>query len=341
MLLLRLGLLAVLLLVAPTVARWMRRLPTALRVAATLLAALALAGTWSAVSHSAVRSGPRAYELLDAIHLVATASWLGGLLALALVVLRPGRAEECEPLTRHFSTTAAVAVVVMVTTGVLAAVRQVGSLAALSDNTYGRLLVVKAVLVVGILLLAGVARYLLLSRGVRRWSALRTVVTVEAALGSVVLVVTAALVTTEPAQAAHAQLLASRSTPVTARASVSSRSIATVALSGSVPFDSGTGPAGRGVVQVDVVSTRPGPTEIHLTVLSTAGRALPLLRVAAALRRQDGSRTSSPVVLELLATGHYVSRGARLGTAGQWQLGIALQLPSGATAVAVAGIPVR
>jgi hypothetical protein len=150
-------------------------------------------------------------------------------------------------------------------------------------------------------------------------------VATEATLGAVVLAVTSVLVTTEPpAPRAPAPVLAATAQPT--------------GLSGEVPYAAGTE---KGTVQLEVLSTRPGPTELHLTVVSTQGQLQPLRRISVALRPQGPAAKAIPVELSELVPGHYVSEGARLPAVGQWQLGMALQLPSGATALAFAGIAVR
>jgi copper transport protein len=172
---------------------------------------------------------------------------------------------------------------------------------------------------------------------------LRRVVLAEAGLGIAVLTVTSVLVTTEPARAAHDQILAARraSSVSTTRAQVSSQALTRASLSGTVPYDAGIGAPGKGTVQVSVAPTRPGPTQIHLTFLDAQGGPQPLIRLAVALRPVTGERTTEAVSFTRLAVGHYVSEGAAFVTTGSWQLGIALGLPGGAAALAIAGVVVR
>jgi copper transport protein len=315
------------------------------RLATGLLLGLGglVASTWSAVSHS---EAALPLVVLDVVHLVATAVWLGGLAALGLVVLRETDAHAARDAVERFSSAAVVAVVVLVSTGCVQAWRQTGSLAALSDNDYGGLLLGKVSLVAVTLLLAGFARFRILrsrSQTAPQLGRLRRVVLAETGLGIAVLTVTSVLVTTEPARATHSQLLAARraSSVAAARAQVSSTALTSQSLSGAVPYDAGTGPAGTGTVKVSVTPTRPGPTEIHLSVLDARGEPRSLTRLEVALRPLAGDRSAVAVTFTRLAPGHFVSEGASFRAAGPWQLGIALGLPGGASAIAIAGVVVR
>jgi copper transport protein len=91
----------------------------------------------------------------DALHVGAAAAWLGGLLFLVALTLPRGAAatEPAAPLDgtvaalRRMSRVATVSVAVVVATGVFQSWRQVGSLDALRDSDFGRILLVKVGLV--------------------------------------------------------------------------------------------------------------------------------------------------------------------------------------------------
>ena len=332
--------LALLVAIAPLGWGLLRR-PSSIATGLVLALGALLASTWTAISHS---DGAPPLMVLDVVHLVATAVWLGGLAAMGLVVLRKTEADDARAAVDRFSSAAVVSVVVLVATGCVQAWRQTGSLAALGDNGYGELLLSKVSLVAVTLVLAGIARFRILRPGsALKLGSLRRVVLAEAGLGIVVLTVTSVLVTTEPAREAHSQLLAARQAKSVsaARAQVSSTALTSASLSGDVPYDAGIGTAGKGTVQVSVTPTRPGPTQIHLTFLNAAGQAQPLLRLAVALRPLTGDHTTEAVTFTRLGPGHYVSEGAAFSGVGQWQLGIALELPGGASDVAIAGVVVR
>ena len=81
---------------------------------------------------------------VDALHLVAGAVWLGGLVGLALTLPSlAGRQEAAAALISRFSTAAATVLAGLVLSGAFLAWRIVGSWAGLVDNGYGQLLLVK------------------------------------------------------------------------------------------------------------------------------------------------------------------------------------------------------
>jgi copper transport protein len=88
--------------------------------------------------------------LVDLAHIAGGALWVGGLIALAVVLGRGAAAQDAEELglvLRRFSTAAAWAVGVIVASGVFQAWRQLGSWKALTDTDYGTLLLLKVTLV--------------------------------------------------------------------------------------------------------------------------------------------------------------------------------------------------
>jgi len=135
-------------------------------VALGLLTTPGLAGHAAATGSALVGMG------LDVSHLAAASVWLGGLAVLA-VLLVPGLtpdepAGEIRRIARSVSALAFGAVVVVVASGVIQSIRQVGSFYALFNTSYGTILLVKVGLVVILLGVASVSRRLLLGRfGVR------------------------------------------------------------------------------------------------------------------------------------------------------------------------------
>ena len=109
---------------------------------------------------------------LDVGHLLAAAVWLGGLALLAALLL-PGlpqadRPPDIWPIAMSVSAIAFSAVVVVVGTGVVQSIRQVGSLYALFNTTYGRTLLVKIALVIVLVGVGALSRRIVLGRwGVR------------------------------------------------------------------------------------------------------------------------------------------------------------------------------
>ena len=124
---------------------------------------------------------------LDAVHLLAAGLWAGGIAALA--VLRPPggwRSTEARVLLARFTPVALGAFAATVVAGGLEAITQLGSIQALFDTAYGRVLLVKMALVALMLPLSAMA-----------WRLKRPHVRVEAALAAGV-VAAAALLSSFP-----------------------------------------------------------------------------------------------------------------------------------------------
>ncbi|MFD4571518.1 copper resistance CopC/CopD family protein [Streptomyces sp. NPDC058417] len=124
-------------------------------VTGTVLA-VALALTWAGAEHASAGIQVPAAMVSSVLHILATAAWIGGLTAL-LVLLR--RTVVPAAVAVRFSRLATVCVVVLALTGLYQSWRGLGTLGALTDTEYGRVLLAKLALV-SLLPLAGA-----LSRG--------------------------------------------------------------------------------------------------------------------------------------------------------------------------------
>ena len=130
--------------------------------AASLGLALAIALTTTLTGHAADWGDLTLSAGIDWVHVVATTAWTGGLIALALAVLRearqwpPGVLGGC---MRRFSRLARFCVTAVVATGLYNAWVQLPGPAALVTTIYGRALAVKLVLVLGLLWWGAVNRY--------------------------------------------------------------------------------------------------------------------------------------------------------------------------------------
>jgi len=118
--------------------------------------AAALAATWAAADHAGQGIQVPMSVVSDTIHLTSVAIWLGGLTMLATIVLRrpksagtpasrKGRMATAETVraAERFSAIALGCVGAILLTGTYQAWRNVGTLPALFDTTYGRLLLIK------------------------------------------------------------------------------------------------------------------------------------------------------------------------------------------------------
>ncbi|MFJ9588886.1 copper resistance CopC/CopD family protein [Streptomyces acidicola] len=122
-----------------------------------------LALTWAAAEHASAGIQVPAAMTSSVLHLLAMAAWLGGLTALLTVLYRAPESLSATVVAR-FSRLAFLSVTVLVLTGVYQSWRGLGSWAALTETTYGRLLIAKLCAVVLLLAAAGVSR-----RWTARW----------------------------------------------------------------------------------------------------------------------------------------------------------------------------
>jgi copper transport protein len=156
-LLLLLLLVAVLRVWVQGVAAWRR---TSAWVAVGVLAA-ALMVTPALSGHAAAGPDGAVGAVVGVVHFSAAAVWFGGLVLLGTCVLPRAEVGLLRAVPR-FSSVAFTAMVVILVTGMVQSWRQVGSLQALGETAYGRLLVAKVA--VFLLLLAVAARSRVLVR---------------------------------------------------------------------------------------------------------------------------------------------------------------------------------
>lgn len=295
---------------------------------APLVAAVAATGTiygLAATTHEAAGPGAGWGTLIMLLHIGAASIWLGavGALVWTLVARRRLPAATAEPdialVLGRLAQLASAAGVAVVASGVLAALIEVPSLAALTSTEYGRLLSLKAVLVAALLAVAAFNALVAAPRRARGTAhagslELGRSVSMELVVGAVVLLAAAALSQLAPAGAAvaaratEARIAASDnpSDAVTAMSSLDG-SILTLTLA---PVE-----AGPNQVDVDVPVALRGarPTMVRLVDQSGAVRA------TAALSRtgQDGSE----VAFEAFAT--------ITPTPGDWTASVVVATPGG------------
>ena len=136
---------------------WNKAFPQ--RIWATLLTPAALF-TFAASSHAAAASGSGWAVAADFAHLVAAAVWAGGLIFLARLLLQLHRRRSLpDPdwmvlLLTRYSLSAQIAVFVLALTGLFGSFVQLPDAPSLFTTTYGRVLLIKLMIVAAILALA-------------------------------------------------------------------------------------------------------------------------------------------------------------------------------------------
>lgn len=183
-----------------------------------LVPALLALGAPVLVGHSQV-IGPRALMIaLDLGHLLAGSFWAGGLvglllfLAAARVVTRGedgAGAVRAAHVVERFSRLAVWTVVLLATSGTVMAIRIVGSFDTLFSTGYGWTLLAKLAILVPVLAVAGYNRFRLLPAiaarpaGQQQWRCLTRTLRSEAALLTVVLLITGFLTNLSPGHEHH------------------------------------------------------------------------------------------------------------------------------------------
>ena len=180
-----------------------------------LLAGLLMLLTISLGSHAAAQPEPVLPILSDWLHLTAASIWVGGLIYFLTGLTATRRLQKIErrqltaTLIPKFSALALLSVGVLVLTGLYATILHVGSLEALVSSTYGRVLLVKLILIVPMLIL-GAINLLVTRPGMKesesaggegdKVSGFRRLVTSEVTLAIAVLLSVGILTTLPPAQ---------------------------------------------------------------------------------------------------------------------------------------------
>jgi copper transport protein len=273
--------------------------------------------TWPLAGHPAASPAPAVSVVVDAVHLGSMAVWLGGLVMLAIFLLRRADERELDAILPIWSRWAALAVAALLLAGTVQGLIEVATPKALVDTTYGRLLLAKIVLFV---LVIGVAAY---SRSlVRRRAAagapgtMRRAVLVELLITAVVLGVSATLVQTTPARTASADVA---STPV----GYFSTTLASPLYSLQVELD----PAER------------GNNSLHLYAYTKDNRPQPVKEWRATAALPSAGIESIEIPL-LPLTDNHVTGEISLPASGQWQLRFTVRISDIDQATVTATVPI-
>lgn len=279
----RLGALAVFLVLLRTRNPWLLAVP--------LVAALATPGL---AGHAGTTSPVALNVVADTLHMAAAAAWAGGLVVLWRTALRAmpegdGDSDEAVALVRRFSTMAMAAVGLLVVTGSWRSYVEVRSLDALDAN-YGVVLLIKIGLFLPLVGL-GFANQRMLRGAADVFSRLRRNVAAETALAVVVLVVTALLVNLPPARTEAGGGIYQESTQL-------------------------------GANRLDVLVTpgKVGENEVHLTAFTPAGAPAAIDSMTVLFTLPEEGIGPIEATGTLLAPGHFVVQGRQLSVAGRWVL---------------------
>jgi copper transport protein len=266
----------------------------------------------------------------NVLHVLAVGAWLGGIVVL-LTVLRHATARlEAADRTRllaagvaRFSTLAGVAVAVILASGVAQSLLAIDAFSQLLDTAYGRAVLIKFALLVGIVGLGWMnrSRHLPALHAAaagdeapgRAGVALRRTLRGELAIAAVVLAATGALAGYPPAEAVS---------------------------SGPFSTDATLGPAR---LELTVEPARVGPNEVHLYLFNRRdGRQYDRTKELLVNASLDG-KDIAPIDLDArrAGPGHYVVTSAAFGLRGRWTVQIAARVSDFDEYRATVKVPIR
>ena len=124
------------------------------RRAFALTLVVVIAGTMVAQSNAIGGHWEIAKIAATGLHVLATCAWLGGLVALAAVLIPGDKIQELDQLIPRFSRVAQLSVVTLIVTGIVHALAVAGGVSELTSSRYGLVLLIK-VSIFGLMLLIG------------------------------------------------------------------------------------------------------------------------------------------------------------------------------------------
>ncbi|MGW9193206.1 copper resistance CopC/CopD family protein [Micromonospora chersina] len=274
--------------------------------------------TWPLAGHPAASPAPAVSVVVDAVHLGSMAVWLGGLVMLAVFLLRRADERELDAILPIWSRWAALAVAALLLAGTVQGLIEVATPKALVDTTYGRLLLAKIVLFALVVGVAAYSRSLVRRRtAAGRPGSMRRAVLAELAITAVVLGLSATLVQTTPAR--------------TATADVAGAPAGYFSTTLSSPIYS---------LQVELDPAETGSNSLHLYAYTKDNRPQPVQewKATAALP----SAGIEPITVPLLPlTDNHATGEISLPAAGQWQLRFTVRTSDIDQATVTATVPVK
>ncbi len=242
------------------------------------------------------------------VHLGAMALWVGGLCLVAFGVER----NQTVSTAVRFSPFALGAVVALTITGAFNGWRQVGDIAAITESSYGRWLIVKLVVVTGVVAAAVIARRLVRHPAALSGPAPATLESVGAAAAPVS--ITPAVRRAVSVEVAGMVLVL----------------IATAGLTGATPPRQATAASAVDVTvtavrddlnaQIDLLPAVTGGTTMHVTILAGAGIVEPADEITVTAELAD--QQIGPIEIPTVPAGpnHVTTNEANFPLAGRWTL---------------------
>lgn len=289
--------------------------------ALALVGAAVAAGSFAAAGHTQAGSDRVMASVADLVHLWAVAIWVGGVVLLALrlrsTASDPAR-ERTVAVVGRFSSMVTWSIVAVGATGGVLSWREVGSLGALTDTGYGRLLLAKVLVVAWVAVLGAYNHFRLvpaLGRGKAAAALLqlRTTVALEVVSLAAVVAIAAVLVVVTPGR--------------------------TEAGPGVVERVVELGEAGS--VQVTVAPARAGSNQIHLYLFDRDGRPAEIAESLAVVLTLPPAQLG-PIEREAVRAGpaHLQLDTDDLAVAGTWTVELRVRLDRFTEVKGTAEVPI-
>jgi putative copper export protein/nitrogen fixation protein FixH len=160
-------------------------------------------------SHAAASGSVLFNVIVQWLHVLAVGTWLGGLVALLLLIVRRGPPNEAiGRAARRFAWSATVGIAIVAVTGVLRAIAEVGTFDQLFSTTFGLVIVAKSALFVALAGLGALNHFRHVPRAERSTHWLRRLGSTEVTIGIVVLLLSSTLVNLAPPSEVNASQVA-------------------------------------------------------------------------------------------------------------------------------------
>ncbi len=295
---------------------WARTYPPVYTLA--LLVGMGILATQSLFSHASAQPLPAIGVANHFIHLMAAIVWLGGLIAF-LVTLYSVRRYITHPtplvaqLVGRFSNLGRVCVALLAVSGFYSAWLQVGSWDALLTTRYGQVLIIKTLLIIPLVAIAGY-NLIFTSRGLARGDALwivrlRAAISAEIALLIGVMMSVGALTSAQPARGV-----------IEARALASQQRIASSYFDSVFENDFHT--------DFEIIPGVVGDNTFRLTLYGHEGEPIEdASRIRLRFDYLDADLGTSELRAEHVGGGIYSAQGANISALGAWRVRVTIQRP--------------
>jgi len=216
--------------------------------------------TYAASGHQSAGTLPAVFVPLDMVHLAAISTWVGALLVLAVIY----RDNDVENEAKRFSRMATWSMPLVVVTGVVQGLHLMGGISTITQSSFGKLLLLKTLLVACVVLLGSKARDQLRLGG---FSSISKIIRWESTVVVLVLAVTSLMVAQSPT--------ATESTSV---------SFSATKVQNGIVAELTVVPAVVGTAEVHVILTPPGgsltPAKSATVQFDLPSRGIPAIPVS-------------------------------------------------------------